>query len=189
MGEYLYSKLIFMNTKQINIEYHYKSAFASHEDLRILAAAGYSLALAVRFPYPKLAQKESSSLHNKIRKFISLAHDPYLGYQEFCERIMLGSGHLKRSGGIRSSTTLMEWFEPGTGFDKTKPAHEHLVKKRIKKTGWKKNWAALAEAILEIQETPTPLLLKYWEEWLSSRGAIEELKILHIVIKKRVVNI
>jgi len=177
-----------MNTTQQHIEYHYKSAFASHENVKTLATAAWDLATAA-FDLKQLFKGSNRARMQKaIKDFICKKCDYYLGYLEFCERILLLNEHPSRYRGYCFSE-WSNWFGEGNYFDSTKNDYEALLKKRKTDPELKKNWKALAEAVLEMQEAPSPYILLYWENWFVERNAVEEFELFRKTIGKSIHSI
>ena len=168
-----------MNTKQ-NTEYHYRSAYASNEDIGSLALSAWSIAQAVLFSGQLYTQKEKQKILMHIRSFLLSSHDPYQAYLEFCQRIMLARHYTYRNSNGLLYHHPARWFRQGysIGFDKTKPMYERLIKRRKKDPLWKKEWKALAEAIHEMHESPTCCVFLYWQKWFLNNNASAELNIL-----------
>jgi len=177
-----------MNTKQQHIEYHYKSAFESHENAKTLAAAAWDLVNAILDLGRYLNCREKPQFQRAIKNFIAARSDYYLGYLEFCERILLLNEDLTQYGEY-DLTDWQTWFDQGNYFDSTKKDYELLLKKRAADPELKKNWKALAEAILEMQETPSPYILLYWENWFKERNAVPEFELFRRSIGKSIHSI
>ena len=177
-----------MNTKQQHVEYRYKSAFASHENIKTLAAAAWDMVNAVIDLRHGLNYQEKVKMQRAIRDFIGGNCDYYLGYLEFCERILLLSQGFTQYKG-HDLFAWETWFDRGNYFDSTKRDYQLLLKKRTKDPELKKSWKALAEAVLEMQETPSPYILLYWENWFTERNAMEEFELFRRAIGKSIHSI
>ena len=175
-----------MNTKQFFTEFHYKSAFRSHENPKTLAAAGWDLTNAFLSDIINMTTVEKQRFEKEIKNFIFDRSDYYLGYLEYFERtLLLFEDHGKYgSSGLRND--IYSWFMAGSYFNNTQEDHELLLQKRESDPEYKKNWKGLAEAVLEMQETPSPYILAYWENWLKERDASEELVLLRRSIGKSI---
>lgn len=165
-----------MNTKHQYIEYHYKSAFASHEDPKTLADAALDLTNAAIHGFSFLLSKETKAFHRLVKNFIFSRSDHYLGYLEYCERILL------------LAEDPLKYGEPPlfNRFNNTKADHDCLLRIRKHDPEYKKNWKGLAEAILEMQETPSPYIMVYWENWFRERNAAVELTLFRKAIGKSI---
>ena len=173
MGAYLCSKLIFMNTKNINTEYHHKSAFASNENLDTLAAAGWSFARPILFSSRLYNESRREKIHGYIRRFMASAGDPYKAYLEFCLRILLALDHIARYEKGLLTTGAPVWFNPSfsEGFARTEPMYERYLQKKTGRSLWGKNWKALTESVLDITEDATTENFEYWINWFRQRRA------------------
>jgi hypothetical protein len=174
-----------MNTKQHHIEYHYKSAFASHENVKTLAAAAWALGTATLDFGQRFRRRDKPKMQKAIKDFIWGKCDYYLGYLEFCERVLLLDEARGRYRGY-SFSEWNNWFAEGNYFDNTKKDYELLLKKRKIDPELKKNWKGLAEAILEMQETPSPYIMQYWENWFTERKAMQEFELFRRAIGKSI---
>ena len=178
-----------MNTKQQHIEYHYKSGFASHENAAVLANAGLDLTGAAIPNFVFIPSREGQQFHTSVKKFIFGICDHYLGYLEYCERILLLSENIGKYGQLKLQNNFLSWLEPGGHFYNTKEDYDLLLKKREQYPDWKKNWKGLAEAVLEMQESHAPHILVYWENWFIERKAREELTLFRKAIGKTIHNV
>ena len=185
---YLYSKLYYMNTRQQHTEYHYKSAFLSHDNAKTLAAAAWDLGKATLDFENRFRPNDRIKMQRAIKNFIAAKCDYYLGYLEFCERLLLLDGGGTSYRGY-SLSEWENWFDHGNYFDSTKNDYERLQQKRKTDPELKKNWKALAEAILEMQETPSPYILLYWENWFVERNAMDEFELFRKAIGKSIHSI
>ena len=117
---------------KLNYIFHLFSYLALKEDLQTPAAAGWSIAKASLFYFHNYNEKDMNKIKGPIIRFLSLAHDPYLAYLEFGQRIILAHEYMNRYRGGRLCTNAIEWFRPGNrqGFAKTKSMYKLLMKKR-----------------------------------------------------------
>ena len=176
-----------MNRKQEHSEYHYRSAVASKENLQHLTSAGWSIAKASLFYFHHYREAEIEKLKLIISRLFANAHDPYLAYLEFCQRIMLADEYINRYRGGMLITHAVIWFRPcfPLGYFKTKWMYDDLMSIRKKKPIWKKEWKDLAEAALDLVEGPFRENFEYWTNWFNERLAQYEINMLNRIISGR----
>lgn len=169
-----------MNMKEQHTEYHHKSGFASKENLHLLAAAGWKLARVTLFPRQLYTDKENQVILKQILHYIIISPDPYQGYLEFCQRILLLNQYLECGEHGSFCTPAMAWFSPACelGFSRTEKMYQNIVAERGPSLFFVKQWKDLAEAVLDITESPGIENYEYWMNWFNERGEFDELFLL-----------
>ena len=160
-----------MEHKQQYREYHFRSAIQTRENLELLTTAAWHYAWSAIFWNHNYSEQEVIRIKKRIRSFLSIHHDPYQGYFEFCERIHLGVQYLYRYNKQDNPVNALYWLRPGTasGFQKTGKAYIRLLEKRKKLPEYCSHWKNLAEAVLDLHEEPFWERLNYWNDWFAER--------------------
>lgn len=169
-----------MNMNEQDSEYHHKSGITSKEDLHLLAAAGWRLARVTLFSRQFFADKENQAILKQILHYIIISPDPYQGYLEFCQRMLLLDQYLESGETGSFSAPGLAWFSPycEMGFSPTEKMYRQIVAERGPSLFFVKQWKDLAEAILDITEFPCTENFEYWMNWFNERGEFDELFLL-----------
>ena len=161
-----------MNTKQTDTEYN--PAPPSKEYLQVLEKAAWSCAKAIIFYRHNYTEEELQKIKPQIRNFLLATTDPFKNYLEFCQRLLLARKHITND----QLASPANWFSPAcnNGFYQTGRAYKALLKQRENHPLCRKEWKALAQAILEMHETPEISVFTYWEKWFLLNKNYEELR-------------
>ena len=116
-----------------------------------------------------------------IKRLLVAAEDPYKGYLDFCQRVMLAREKMlagrKPTLCCIPSIWMNETFEPG--FNSTETAYIALASMRMSYLTYRVELRTVSEALLELSEYPAPDNFRYWKQWFSERGFIQEIYLLN----------
>lgn len=118
-----------------------------------------------------LSKEDDRFIRKFIHGFISTYRDPYKGYIEFCERILLSTNDLAVVRIILLKAELSTWFQ--TQFNGSNQLYKRVLKVRKTHPLYRHQYKAFAECVLEMVEI-SPDNYSYWIEWFSKRQPEQE---------------
>lgn len=156
-----------MNKKNKHI--HSEVVFPIKNNMPAILKAGAIITQCL-WPDKPNSKKEILYIKGCLMTIIFDYGDPYVGYLEYCQRILLAKMRL-----IYNRQTLnisvKEWLE--LEFAKTKEMYNQLQEIRKKTPLYKHDLKSFAECILDLVEDPDADI-SYWVNWYKERNANDE---------------
>jgi len=134
------------------------------------AATAWNFAATTLWNDLVLSEKETEEAKLLIRDYLLRSDDLRRSYLAFCQRVLLAHQYLK-SASNRFVPLPSTWLHPenAKGFAGTKQWYEKVIEVRRSVPRYKIELKALAEAVWELAQEPTPNNFQYWRNYFIER--------------------
>jgi len=159
------------HSKKIKQTYHptlkvVKGYKEQQADLSHLVDTAWTFAYSSLWNCSLFSTKEIDAAKESIREFLLLSKTPRTAFLSFCQRVLLARYYLDK-GNILPSVWLDR--KNGNGFASTKQWYNEIKTLRESLPHYKTEIKALAEAVLEYSEEPTPQNFYYWKNYFIEK--------------------
>jgi hypothetical protein len=151
------------------------------ENTELMVNTAWLLASGRLWPCSTFSDKEEQTSKKILRNFITQVMDPYQGYLEICQRVLLTEKQVRSVSGYTIYKRPSRWLNSDSkrGFGISRHWFEELQAKREKDPLYGHALRAFCEAILDMAEEPGCKNYNYWMTWFSKQSALEE----HLVFR------
>ena len=159
--------------KQKNTQHRNEGAIV-REDIDMLSNTALTFTLLALWPGKTFIPKQLICVMKHVYSFIMYKSYPYLAYIEYCQRILLTWHYIALHPEWQPGTPAF-WLHDKTGFSLSAGWYKSMEEKRVTEPLYLHKYKVLAEAILEMNEGPSPEALDYWVHWFMTHKATKEL--------------
>ena len=159
-------------------------------NIPLMVNMAWQLATSCLWPHTAISHRHTAMAKQHIRRLLLYAADPYMAYLEFGERILLtrqgGSGHKTHA----MSASPGSWLHPGNkkGYAASVALFRDMPACRKTIAGYRPEFKALPEALLEMAEAPFKNNFNYWAAWFNERQAYGECILFYCCCSKALFN-
>jgi hypothetical protein len=131
-----------------------------------LAAIAWIFARCLLWNDLEFSALEEQRAQEQILTLLNRCADARRGFKSFCQRVMLAQQYLSRSED-RYLPLPTQWLDPGNeqGFAGTRNWLRRIEAARASLPCHRQELKAMAEAVLEMHEEPTPANYQYWRSY------------------------
>ncbi len=165
-----------MNTKKQRLEGTEPPIYPIKENIKGMVKCAWQLAKVSLWMGQQLPRREEIKAQGTIKSFISNQADPYKGYLEMCQRILLVHKELTQSRDHVIKESSSRYFNPynESGFVLSVNLFAELQQRRLIEPLHNIELKAFCEAILDMAEDPDEEIFCYWLNWFGERDAVIE---------------
>jgi hypothetical protein len=151
-----------------------ENTIKSTGNINLLVHAAWNFAYTALWNQSIFSLAEKDEAKRLVRQYLLSYQHSEKGYYNFCQRVLLAKEYVRQNN-QRFIPIPSVWLDNhnANGFAGTEAWMNKLLEKRASVPLYKRNWKALAEAVLEMANDDTEQVFWYWKIYFQERGERE----------------
>ncbi len=143
----------------------------SSKCINVMVHAAWNFAHMALWSHNLLSKLEKDKARKAIRQYLLDSDDPEQAYYNFCQRVLLAREYVAQ-GSHRFIPLPSQWLDTNNpnGFSGTEAWLDQMLDKRSSLPLYRREWKAIAEALLEIATDDSEKTFWYWKIYFLERG-------------------
>jgi hypothetical protein len=144
---------------------------AVQEGMNVLVTAAWNFAHMTLWSQCLFSTLEKDKARKAIRLYLVQSPDPEKAYDHFCQRVLLAREYVQKDPS-RFIPLPAHWLDEKNvnGFAGTQAWLDQMLDKRASLPLYRREWKALAEAVLEMATDASEKNFWYWKIYFLERG-------------------
>ena len=153
----------------------------AHDTVHELTNTAWQFAYSVLWNNDLFSASEKEEAKCHIWIYLTSSPHPTRAFLQFCQRVVLTSQHLSEmNAGVLFLPSIFLDQDNPAGFIRTKDWFDQVREIRHSLPQYKMELKALAEAVLEISEEPSPKIFRYWRNYFMEKKEPVLLELLSV---------
>jgi hypothetical protein len=140
-------------------------------NMNLMVHASWNFVYTALWGHCLFSSLEKDKARSAIRQYLLQSADPEQAYYSFCQRVLLAREYVSQ-GSHRFIPLPSQWLDINNpnGFAGTEAWLDQMLDKRSSLPLYRREWKALAEAVLEMAADDSEKTFWYWKIYFLERG-------------------
>jgi hypothetical protein len=156
------------NTTQLRAQLH---DAIEQESIKVLVNSAWNFAYSALWSHCFFSTLEKDKARKAIRCYLLHSPDQEKAYYNFCQRVLLARDYVNKNP-ARFIPLPAQWLDESNenGFAGTEAWLDQMLEKRTSLPLYRREWKALAEAVLEMATDASEKNFWYWKVYFLERA-------------------